>query len=163
MACLVLAVVKTAGLSMPARAHDGSVDLGSVGEAVPRKLRPQFILLQFEICALLGVMDHFFGRLLAPLLLILLLFPLLQFSSRFLSSLELLVGQGVHRFEGQWEDKIEPPCDDSLWLVEKSMREQSISSWSSAWVQFTKYSWKRVHTAQSTFVGKKLSSLVHPL
>ena len=40
MACLVLAVSETAGSSMPARAHDGSVDLGSVGEALPHKLRP---------------------------------------------------------------------------------------------------------------------------
>ncbi len=46
----------------------------------------------------------------------------------------------------------------SWWSGEKSMREQSTSSWSSACVQFSKYSWKRVHTVQSTFIGKKLSN-----
>jgi hypothetical protein len=51
----------------------------------------------------------------------------------------------------------------SLWSVEKSIREQSTSSRSSAQVQFSKYSWKRVHTIQSTFVGKRLSSSAHPL
>jgi hypothetical protein len=40
MACLGLAVGKTAGSSMPVHTHDGSVDLGSVGEALPCKLRP---------------------------------------------------------------------------------------------------------------------------
>ncbi len=62
---------------MPARAHDGSIDLGPVSEALPCKLHPQFVFLQFEIRALLGVMEHVVGRLLAPLLLLLILFPLL--------------------------------------------------------------------------------------
>ncbi len=70
MACLVFAVVETAGSSMLVCANDGSVDLGPVGEALPRKLHPQFELLQFEIQALLGIKDHVVGRLLAPLLLL---------------------------------------------------------------------------------------------
>jgi hypothetical protein len=124
MACLVVTVVETADLSMPAHAHDGSADLGPVGEALQCKLHPQFFLLQSEICALLGVMDHLVGKLLAHLLLLLILLPLLQFSSQSSSSLELLVQQVVHRFEEQWEDNMNQLVMISLWSMEKSMMEQ---------------------------------------
>jgi hypothetical protein len=42
----------------------------------------------------------------------------------------------------------------SLWLVEKSMREQSFSSWSLAQVKFFKYSWKWVVQSRVLLLGR---------
>ncbi len=65
MACLVPVVI------------EAEVELGSLCEAHPCELRPQFTFLQFEIRALLFILYHVVGGPLAPLLLLLLLLPLL--------------------------------------------------------------------------------------
>ncbi len=77
VACLVPAVIEAEGLGVPTCAHASIIELGFLCEAHPRKLRPQFTFLQFEICALLFILYHVVGRPLAPLLLLLLLLPLL--------------------------------------------------------------------------------------
>jgi hypothetical protein len=108
-------------------------------------------------------MDHVFGGLLAPLLLSSSCFLFFDLAPNLLPLLSSLSDKVSTTLKGNERISLNRLVMISLWLVEKSIREQLTFSWSSAWVQFSKYSWKRVHTVQSTFDGKKSSSLAHPL